>query len=160
MKKSGISNWFIVAVSIFMITISIGTYESVTEKYKPQDSIVNALHAYGYLKEYQVRYEPSKGIWHILGWTGSAFMVTMMLYSVRKRFSMFAHWGALRHWLSAHIFLGDNGGLACNPAYNLQVGGYSGNELLVDDNYRNFRHPWKVYLYSNTAERGWHRPSG
>ncbi|MEK7713399.1 MAG: hypothetical protein AAB302_01515 [Deltaproteobacteria bacterium] len=123
MKKSGISSWFIIAVIIFIITIATGTYESVTQKYKPQDSIVNALHAYGYLNEYQVRYEPSKGIWHILGWTGSAFMVTMMLYSVRKRFSMFAHWGALRHWLSAHIFLGIMGALLVTLHTTFKLGG-------------------------------------
>lgn len=123
MKKSGISNWFIVGVIIFILTAVVGTYESISQYYKQQESIVNVLHGYGYLKGYQMRYEPSKGIWHIAGWIGSAFMVIMMLYSVRKRFSLFLNWGPLRHWLSAHIFLGIMGALLVTFHTTFKLGG-------------------------------------
>lgn len=123
MNKSVFSKWFTAALVIFILIAVIGGYESVTQNYKPEASIVNALHVFGYLEEYEVRYEPSKGIWHILGWTGSAFMVVMMLYSVRKRFSIFAHWGPLRHWLSAHIFLGITGALLVTLHTTFKLGG-------------------------------------
>lgn len=123
MSKSLLSNWFVAAVIIFIVTAIIGGYESTMQYFMPDGSIVNALHGLGYLEEYEVRYEPSKGIWHVLGWTGSAFMVVMMLYSVRKRFSMFAHWGPLRHWLSAHIFLGIMGAMLVTLHTTFKLGG-------------------------------------
>lgn len=94
-----------------VITICSGSYESYTQKYIPEYSILSFLHQYGYLKEYPVVYEPSKGIWHPIGWIGTGMMVVMMLYSLRKRIGLFRSSGSLRHWLSAHMFLGIMGPL-------------------------------------------------
>jgi len=91
---------------LVIITICTLSYESYTHKNIPDLSILSFLHKYGYLKDYPVIYEPSKGIWHPIGWIGSGMMVVMMLYSVRKRVGMFRSFGLLRHWLSAHMFLG------------------------------------------------------
>ena len=96
----------LILVSIVIITICVLSYESYTQKYIPDRSILSFLHRLGYLKYYPVIYQPSKGIWHPIGWTGSGMMVVMMLYSVRKRVGMFRSFGLLRHWLSAHMFLG------------------------------------------------------
>ena len=46
----------------------------------------------------------SRGL--IYGITGSAMMVLMLLYSLRKRFRMVSRWGMLRYWLDAHVYLG------------------------------------------------------
>ena len=89
-----------------LIVVVIGTYESLTEMFFPASSILSLVHRAGYLKSYPILYEPSKGIWHPMGWTGSAMMVVMMLYSVRKRFGFLNRLGSMRHWLSAHMFLG------------------------------------------------------
>ncbi len=84
----------------------VGAYESLTEIYLPASSILSLVHSYGYLKAYPIIYEPNKGVWHPIGWLGSFMMVVMMLYSVRKRFSFLNSFGSMRHWLSAHMFLG------------------------------------------------------
>ncbi len=84
----------------------IGAYESITELSMPALSILSLAHGYGYLKSYPIVYEPNKGIWYMLGWTGSLMMVVMMLYSVRKRVSSMNSFGSLRHWLSGHMFMG------------------------------------------------------
>jgi hypothetical protein len=49
---------------------------------------------------------PSKGIWHLTGWIGSACFVIMMLYSIRKRFKFMTDVGPIRYWLDIHMFLG------------------------------------------------------
>ncbi len=91
---------------LVVITVSVLTFESYTQKYIPNLSILSFFHKLGYMKDYPVIYEPGKGIWHPIGWTGSIMMVVMMLYSVRKRFGFMRSFGSLRHWLSAHMFLG------------------------------------------------------
>ena len=45
-------------------------------------------------------------IGHALGVAGSTMMVTMLLYSVRKRVGLLRRAGSLRLWLDGHIFLG------------------------------------------------------
>lgn len=89
-----------------LVVVLLGTYESITEMFFPASSILSFVHRFGYMKSYPILYEPSKGIWHPVGWTGSAMMVVMMLYSVRKRVGVFNHLGSMRHWLSAHMFFG------------------------------------------------------
>lgn len=89
-----------------LTVVLLGAYESVTEMFFPASSILSFIHRLGYMKSYPVLYEPSKGVWHPIGWTGSAMMVVMMLYSVRKRVGAFNRLGSMRHWLSAHMFFG------------------------------------------------------
>lgn len=103
-KNAYLFEWTLAALVV--IIVAVGGYESFTEKYYPALSILKALHSYGYFKEYPILYEPSKGIWHLIGWTGSAMMVVMMLYSVRKRVGALNTFGSMRHWLHAHMFLG------------------------------------------------------
>src|SRR3989304_1902921 len=102
--ESYIFEWILIILVI--ITICVLGYESYTQKYIPDRSILSFFHNLGYLKNYPIIYEPSKGIWHPVGWTGSCMMVVMMLYSVRKRAGFMRSFGSLRHWLSAHMFLG------------------------------------------------------
>ncbi|MBI5587945.1 MAG: hypothetical protein HY889_06215 [Deltaproteobacteria bacterium] len=89
-----------------MIAVLSGAYESVTEKFFPAWSILSFIHRTGFMRDYPILYEPSKGIWHPIGWAGSAMMVVMMLYSVRKRVVALGRLGSMRHWLSAHMFFG------------------------------------------------------
>ncbi|MBI5468765.1 MAG: hypothetical protein HY891_06485 [Deltaproteobacteria bacterium] len=89
-----------------LIVVLLGAYESLTEMFLPASSILSFVHRLGYMKSYPILYEPGKGVWHPIGWTGSAMMVVMMLYSVRKRIGAFNRLGSMRHWLSAHMFFG------------------------------------------------------
>jgi hypothetical protein len=58
------------------------------------------------LTSYKVAKDPSKGIWHLTGWIGSACFIIMMLYSIRKRFKFMTDKGPIRVWLDIHMFLG------------------------------------------------------
>jgi hypothetical protein len=44
-----------------------------------------------------------------LGWAGTASMLAMQLYSVRRRVRALRHLGSLRAWLDLHVFLGLQG---------------------------------------------------
>lgn len=108
--KKGISfEWFLV-VTVFLVGL-VGAYESLAQVYYPAFSLLRAAHLFGYLKAYDIIYEPSKGIWHPVGWTGSAMMVVMMLYTLRKRLGFMSIFGSMRRWLSLHMFLGIMGPL-------------------------------------------------
>ncbi|MBI3600538.1 MAG: hypothetical protein HY097_07840 [Nitrospinae bacterium] len=120
-KKNNLFEWTLVAVII--ITTCIAVYESFMQKYSPGDSILSFFHQYGYLKKYPAIYEPSKGIWHPVGWTGSAMMVIMMIYSVRKRIALFESLGSLRHWLSFHMSLGIMGPILVTFHTTFKFGG-------------------------------------
>ncbi|MBI5810785.1 MAG: hypothetical protein HZB21_06330, partial [Deltaproteobacteria bacterium] len=100
----------LLVITVF-ITAMAGLYESLTEMYYPYLSVLSLLHRHGHLRNYPVLYEPNKGIWHPLGWTGSAMMVVMMLYTLRKKVAALRFLGSMRHWLSAHMFLGIMGPL-------------------------------------------------
>ncbi len=96
--------WSLV-ITVLMVA-AIGAYESFTEMLFPGFSVLSGLHRLGHLKQYPITYVPSKRIWHPIGWIGSAMMAVMMLYSLRKRISALGSFGSMRHWLSAHMFLG------------------------------------------------------
>lgn len=120
-KKSNLFEWTLVVVVI--ITTCIAVYESFMQKYSPEDSILSLFHQYGYLKRYPVIYEPSKGIWHPVGWVGSSMMIIMMVYSVRKRIALFESFGSLRHWLSFHMSLGIMGPILVTFHTTFKFGG-------------------------------------
>lgn len=46
-----------------------------------------------------------------IGWVGTASMLLMHVYSLRKRVRRLFHWGKLRRWLEFHIFLGLQGAM-------------------------------------------------
>jgi hypothetical protein len=50
-------------------------------------------------------------IGHGIGWAGTASMLVMHAYSLRKRMGAFSRWGRLRSWLQFHIFCGLQGAL-------------------------------------------------
>lgn len=55
--------------------------------------------------------KPGGIVSHGLGVLGSAMILTMQLYSARKRFDSWRNWGSLPRWLDLHIFLGISGPL-------------------------------------------------
>ncbi|MBI5903423.1 MAG: hypothetical protein HZB84_08090 [Deltaproteobacteria bacterium] len=103
--RTGPSLEWAMALTVVLL-VAAGAYESYTETRAPGYSVLGVLQARGYLKAYQAAYEPGKGVWRALGWTGSSMMVLMMLYSLRKRLSFMRSLGSMRLWLSAHMFLG------------------------------------------------------
>ena len=79
--------------------------ESWLELTERRASIVGYLNSAG-VTQYKPAREPNKGIWHPMGWIGSACFVMMMLYSFRKRLKFMTDVGPIRHWLDVHMFLG------------------------------------------------------
>ena len=71
----------VLIILVFITTCIVG-FEAFTQKHLQENSILHFLHQHGYLNNYQIIYEPSKGIWHAVGWVGSSVMILMMLYSV------------------------------------------------------------------------------
>ena len=110
-------------LAVILATFAAGLYESYTQRYLPDWSLLAALHLFGVLEEIPVVYEPSKGIWHPLGWTGSAMMIIMLLYSVRKRVGLIRSWGRLPNWLTAHMFLGIMGPMLVTFHTTFKFGG-------------------------------------
>jgi hypothetical protein len=53
----------------------------------------------------------SSPLGHGIGWAGTASMLIMHVYSVRRRVRALAHLGKLRYWLQFHIFMGLQGAL-------------------------------------------------
>ena len=52
---------------------------------------------------------PSGFIGHGIGIIGSAMMLLLLLYSLRKRVRFMQSWGNIRYWLNYHIWLGVTG---------------------------------------------------
>ncbi len=50
--------------------------------------------------------KPAGSYGHAFGIIGTAMMIFMLLYSLRKRTRMFGKLGNLRHWLDVHIYFG------------------------------------------------------
>jgi hypothetical protein len=53
----------------------------------------------------------SSPLGHGIGWAGTASMLIMHVYSIRRRVRAFASLGKLRHWLQFHIFMGLQGAM-------------------------------------------------
>jgi len=68
--------------------------------------IVERAHHEGYWL-----WKPGGRIGHAMGVLGSAMMVVMLLYSVRKRVAAFRRFGPVSRWLDIHIYLGISGPL-------------------------------------------------
>ncbi len=52
------------------------------------------------------------GLWgHGFGIVGTAMLIIMHVYSIRKRYKIFRRWGSLKKWLHVHIYLGVTGSL-------------------------------------------------
>lgn len=108
--------WIGAAISAFLF---LESWLEVTEQ---PVSFVKLLHDHG-LTGYKPAREPNKGIWHMVGWAGSACFVTMMLYSVRKRFKFMTDVGPIRYWLDIHMFLGILGTVLVTAHSTYKFGG-------------------------------------
>jgi hypothetical protein len=53
----------------------------------------------------------SSPLGHGIGWAGTASMLLMHVYSIRRRVRALARWGKLRQWLQFHIFMGLQGAM-------------------------------------------------
>lgn len=121
-KKPGSIYLYFLLASILTVAIA-GGYESVAQHYYPQQSILSYLHRSGMFTSLPVAHKPSKGIWLLMGWAGAIMMLTLMIYSLRKRNHRLSRAGQLRSWLLGHIFLGITGPLLITLHTTFKLGG-------------------------------------
>lgn len=109
------------------IAVSLAcAYESLAQSMVPAASVVALLHSYGLMESYPVIYEPGKGIWRLMGWTGSAMMVLMMVYTIRKRLGHKSSLGSMRIWLNFHMLMGIVGPILITFHTTFKFGGLIG----------------------------------
>ncbi|MCB9367438.1 MAG: hypothetical protein H6506_04560 [Calditrichaeota bacterium] len=94
----------IILVFLYTATILVSLYLSWTgwEYYAlgRQDRPRHELH---------LDWKPGGFVSHGAGIVGSALMMILLLYSVRKRWSRLHNFGNIRHWLNYHIWMGITG---------------------------------------------------
>jgi len=81
-----------------------------------------ALLVWGWIVREEVYLTPRFGLGYSLGIAGTAFMVLLLLYSVRKRVGLVRSWGAIRHWFNVHMILGILGPVAILFHANFSLG--------------------------------------
>jgi hypothetical protein len=100
-ERMKFEGWLVfVAVSVTLAC----AYESLAENLAPGASLMAMLHSFGIMKSYPIVYEPGKGIWRLMGWTGSGMMLAMSHY-IEKRMGTLL-FGSMRSWLNFHMLMG------------------------------------------------------
>lgn len=90
--------YFITLASVVYVVYEGGGYYALSRVERPH----SLLHAV---------WKPSGSIGHGVGIVGSAMMLILLLYSVRKRLRTMQNAGNIRYWLNYHIWLGVTGPL-------------------------------------------------
>ena len=109
-----------------IVVILACAYESLAQNFAPGASLLAMLHSFGIMKSYPIVYEPGKGIWRLMGWTGSGMMLVMMLYTLRKRMGYTASIGSMRVWLNFHMLMGIVGPILITFHTTFKFGGLIG----------------------------------
>lgn len=86
-------------------------------------SFIKLAHENEMFLDYGESQQPNRGIWHLMGWIGSACFILMMFYSLRKRLFFMQEAGALSYWLNAHMFLGVVGTVLVTTHTTYKLGG-------------------------------------
>lgn len=108
---------------IGVLVLALVFVESYLEMTGQPFTFLDVAHRYGLLAGYKVSNQPNRGIWHLVGWIGSACFVVMMLYSMRKHFKFMQNAGSIRYWLDIHMFLGIVGTLLVTAHSTYKFGG-------------------------------------
>jgi len=105
----GLLYTFTIAALVYLVAVGSGYYV-LSEELRPD----HALHEV---------WKPSGMVGHGLGIVGSALMIIMLLYSVRKRFRFARRLGNIRIWLAYHIWMGITGPLLVIFHTSFKLGG-------------------------------------
>jgi hypothetical protein len=122
-ERMRFEGWLIyTAVAVSLVC----AYESLAHRFVPAASFLNMLHSAGIMKSYPVVYEPGKGIWRLMGWIGSGMMLSMMVYTLRKRMGHSSRLGSMRMWLNFHMLMGVIGPILITFHTTFKFGGLIG----------------------------------
>ena len=92
---------------------------------------VLALLAWGFLHRDDNWYTPEHGLGYWFGIVGSALVLILLLYPLRKRFKSWRSWGRLPNWLKFHMFLGVSGPTLILFHANFKLGATNSNVALI-----------------------------
>jgi len=81
-----------------------------------------AVLAWGWNARDEIYLSPQSGLGYALGIAGTALMVLLLLYSLRKRVGLMRSWGRIHHWFATHMLLGIIGPVAIIFHANFQLG--------------------------------------
>lgn len=82
--------------SVFLLIVTVGDYYSASRLDRPH----SPLHLF---------WKPGGLYGHGLGVVGSALMIMLLLYTLRKNAKFMNNWGSLQTWLNYHIWMGITG---------------------------------------------------
>ena len=122
-ERMKFEGWLVYAAIVVILACA---YESLAQNFAPGASLLAMLHSFGLMKSYPIVYEPGKGIWRLMGWTGSGMMLVMMLYTLRKRMGYTASLGSMRVWLNFHMLMGIVGPILITFHTTFKFGGLIG----------------------------------
>jgi len=113
---------YLLLISALLITVLFGV-ESYLQYSSSKWCFLSFLHKHNIITGYKVTFEPNRGIWHIMGWTGTFLMLIMHIYTLRKNARFMHEWGMLKHWLDFHIFCGVMGPILVTYHTTFKLGG-------------------------------------
>ena len=87
--------------------------------------------AFGWRTRDEYYVVPDEGLGYALGIVGLVMMLLLLLYSVRKRWSVLRNAGPLRHWFHIHMALGLLGPTAILYHSNFSLGSLNANVALL-----------------------------
>lgn len=94
-------------IILWLACLGLLGYEYYAITFKPALSILLNLQSINIIeKSVRISTEPGRPLSLWLGWIGIGLMVTMNVYSIRKRTSFLSKYGKLSSWLNFHIFCG------------------------------------------------------
>lgn len=90
-----------------------------------------SLVAWGWNVRGETYLKADTGPGYALGIAGTAMMLTLLLYSLRKRLAFMRSWGQIRVWFSIHMLLGILGPVAILFHANFRLGSLNSNVALA-----------------------------
>ncbi len=107
-----------------IVSIFLGYEYAVLNQYIHAESIIKNISSI-IAPRYHLNLSPIPGypLSYFLGWLGFGVMLTMNLYTLRKRFNVFRGLGKLSSWLEFHIFCGILGPILIVFHSNFKISG-------------------------------------
>lgn len=94
-------------LNIWLFFFALTAFEYYALNYNTHLSLLLKLQAKGFIREsLEISSKPGRPLSLWLGWLGLGLMVTMNVYSMRKRFDFMKGLGKLSSWLNFHVFCG------------------------------------------------------
>jgi Fe-S-cluster-containing hydrogenase component 2 len=92
------------SVTVVLALVAIGI-ECFLRRALPEHSVFGVARRWAG-NAYPIWYSSGKGFGHWLGYVGTGFMLSTLLYPLRTRCGVLRNWGAQSSWLTVHLWVG------------------------------------------------------